>query len=45
MAGTGYYGHLAITLGDVRGVPSGDVSLDVQLRISADGFAPGVAAG
>jgi len=44
MAGTGYYGHLAITLGDVRGVPTGDVSLEVQLRISADGFAPGVAA-
>ncbi len=44
MAGTGYYGHLAITVGDVRGVPAGDVGLDVQLRISADGFAPGVAA-
>lgn len=44
MAGTGYYGHLAITVGSVRGVPTGDVSLDVQLTISADGFAPGVAA-
>jgi hypothetical protein len=30
MAGTSYYGHLAFTLGDVRGVPSGDVSLEVQ---------------
>jgi hypothetical protein len=44
MAGTGYYGHLAIALGDVRGVPSGDVSLEVELKISADRFAPGVAA-
>jgi len=44
MTGTGYYGHLAITLGEVRGAPSSDVSLDVQLRISVDGFAPGVAA-
>jgi hypothetical protein len=44
MTGTGYYGHLAITLGEVRGVPSGDVSLEVQLKMSVDGFAPGVAA-
>ena len=44
MAGTGYYGHLAIALGNVRGVPSADVSLEVELKISADGFAAGVAA-
>jgi hypothetical protein len=44
MTGTGYYGHLAITLGDARGVPASDVALEVQLRIQADGFAPGVAA-
>jgi hypothetical protein len=43
MAGTGYYGYLVITLDDVRGIPSSEVSLEIQLWISADGFAPGIA--
>jgi hypothetical protein len=44
MTGTGYYGHVAITLGEVRGVPTADPALEVELKISADGFAPGVSA-
>ena len=42
--GTGYYGHVAVALGIVRGIaPLGPV-LEIQLKIQADGFAPGVAA-
>jgi hypothetical protein len=44
MAGTGYYGHLAITLGELRGAYSADMLLEVELKVRADGFAPGVAA-
>jgi hypothetical protein len=44
MAGTGYYGHLAVSLGDVRGEYRASPVLQVELNISADGFAPGVAA-
>jgi hypothetical protein len=44
MAGTGYFGHLMIAIGDVRGLYSADASLQVELKITADGFAPGVAA-
>jgi hypothetical protein len=44
MAGTGYYGHVAITLGEVRGVPTADLALELELQIRADGFAPGVTA-
>jgi len=44
MTGTGYYGHVAITLGEVRGVPAADLALEVELKIRADGFAPGVSA-
>ena len=42
--GTGYYGHVAVAVGIVRGIaPLGPV-LEIQLKIQADGFAPGVAA-
>jgi hypothetical protein len=44
MAGTGYYGHLTVALGAVRGTPGSDLNLEVELKVSADGFAPGVAA-
>lgn len=44
MVGTGYYGHLAITLGELRGQPGADLLLEVELKVRADGFAPGVAA-
>src|ERR1022692_3987440 len=44
MTGTGYYGHLMITLGDIRGAVNADPALEVELKIRADGFAPGVAA-
>lgn len=44
MAATGYYGHLAISLGELRGQPAADLLLEVELKIRADGFAPGVAA-
>jgi hypothetical protein len=43
-AGTGYYGHLAITAGAVRGRAPLDPALEIELKIQADGFAPGVAA-
>jgi hypothetical protein len=42
-SGTGYYGHVTITAGTVRGRADGDPVLEVELRIRADGFAPGVA--
>ena len=42
--GTGYYGHVAVAAGLVRGIaPLGPV-LEIQLKVQADGFAPGVAA-
>lgn len=44
MARTGYFGHVAITLGGLRGVTNSDPALEVELRIRADGFAPGVTA-
>jgi hypothetical protein len=44
MAGTGYYGHLAITLGELRGLSGVDMLLEVELEVRADGFAPGVGA-
>jgi hypothetical protein len=43
-AGTGYYGHVAITAGAVRGRAPLDPALEIELKIQADGFAPGVAA-
>jgi hypothetical protein len=43
-AGTGYYGHVAITAGAVRGRTPLDPALEIELKIQADGFAPGVAA-
>jgi hypothetical protein len=43
-AGTGYYGHVTITVGELRGMPAMDLVLEVELKIRADGFAPGVAA-
>lgn len=42
--GTGYYGHVAITAGAVRGRAPLEPALEVELKIQADGFAPGVAA-
>ena len=42
--GTGYYGHVAVTAGIVRGIAPLDPVLEIQLKIQADGFAPGVAA-
>jgi hypothetical protein len=44
VAGTGYYGHLTVTPVGVRGVLASDVGLEVQLQVTVDGFAPGVAA-
>ena len=44
MAGTGYYGHVAITLRAVRGAFNAAPVLEAELKIRADGFAPGVAA-
>ncbi len=44
ITGTGYYGHAAITAGTVRGSVNADPVLEVELKIRADGFAPGVAA-
>lgn len=44
MTGTGYYGYVAIALGEVREVPAADLALEVELKIRADGFAPGVSA-
>jgi hypothetical protein len=42
--GTGYYGHVAITAGAVRGRTPLEPALEIELKIQADGFAPGVAA-
>jgi hypothetical protein len=42
--GTGYYGHVAVSVGIVRGIALLDPVLEIQLKIQADGFAPGVAA-
>ncbi len=42
--GTGYYGHVAITAGAVRGRAPLEPALEIELKIQADGFAPGVAA-
>jgi hypothetical protein len=42
--GTGYYGHVTITAGAVRGRAPLDPALEIELKIKADGFAPGVAA-
>jgi hypothetical protein len=42
--GTGYYGYVAVTAGIVRGIAPLDPVLEIQLKIQADGFAPGVAA-
>ena len=42
--GTGYYGHVTITAGTVRGRALLDPVLEVELKIQADGLAPGVAA-
>ena len=42
--GTGYYGHVAVTAGVVRGIVPLDPVLEIQLKIQADGFAPGIAA-
>ena len=39
--GTGYYGHVAVTTGIVRGKAALDPVLEIQLKIQADGFAPG----
>ena len=44
MTGTGYYGFLEVTPAAVRGVPARELALEVELRISTDGFAPGVTA-
>lgn len=41
--GTGYYGHVTITAGAVRGRAPLDPALEIELNIKADGFAPGVA--
>jgi hypothetical protein len=41
--GTGYYGHVTITAGKVRGRALLDPVLEIELKIQADGFAPGVA--
>jgi hypothetical protein len=42
--GSGYYGHVVITAGAVRGRAQLDPVLEIELKIQADGFAPGVAA-
>ena len=42
--GTGYYGHVAISAGTVRGRALLDPVLEIELKIQADGLAPGVAA-
>jgi hypothetical protein len=42
--GTGYYGHVTITAGTVRGRALLDPVLEIELKIQADGLAPGVAA-
>ena len=42
--GTGYYGHVAISAGTVRGRALLDPALEIELKIQADGLAPGVAA-
>jgi hypothetical protein len=42
--GTGYYGHVAITAEAVRGRAPLEPALEIELKIQADGFAPGVAA-
>ena len=42
--GSGYYGHVAITAGAVRGRAPLEPALEIELKIQADGFAPGVAA-
>jgi hypothetical protein len=42
--GTGYYGHVTVTLGTVRGRALLDPVLEIELKIRADGLAPGVAA-
>jgi hypothetical protein len=35
-AGTGYYGHVAITAGAVRGRAPLDPALEIELKIQAD---------
>ena len=42
--GTGYYGHVAISAGTVRGRALLDPALEIELKIQADGLAQGVAA-
>jgi hypothetical protein len=42
--GTGYFGHVALTAGTVRGSALLDPVLEIELQIRADGLAPGVAA-
>jgi hypothetical protein len=42
--GTGYYGHVAIRVGTVRGRALLEPVLEIELKIQADGLAPGVAA-
>lgn len=42
--GSGYYGHVAISAGTVRGRALLDPVLESELKIQADGLAPGVAA-
>src|SRR5689334_12751723 len=44
MASTGYFGHITVALGEIRGALDSDLALEVELKIYADGFAPGVAA-
>jgi hypothetical protein len=44
LGGTGYYGHVAISAGIVRGGALLDPVLEVELKVQADGLAPGVAA-
>jgi hypothetical protein len=41
--GTGYHGHVTITAGTVRGRALLDPVLEIELKIQADGFPPGVA--
>lgn len=43
-AGTGYYAHVTITAAAVRGRALLDPVLEIELKIRADGLAPGVAA-
>ena len=42
--GTGYYGHVTISAGTVRGRALLDPVLEIELKLQADGLAPGVAA-